>query len=165
LRELAAIGEKAVIIHLNPEDLEQYKPLAAQFGDSIVLRPDALLARGSVRASIDGSVVEDVIDRRVKGLSKSLAQPVASSWRPALPAPSAKPKAAVAAQPAAQASTASITTADEHDHGNELRVQDNDDGIDDDGNDDDAMIDAMIDASSMGYSDEIHTDRNNETQS
>lgn len=81
MRELAASGEKAVIIHLNPEDLEQYKPLIAAFGDSIVLRPDALLARGSVRASLDGSVVEDLIDRRVKGIKKSLAQPVASGWR------------------------------------------------------------------------------------
>ena len=84
LRELAASGEKAVIVHLNPEDLEQYKPLIAPFGDSIVLRPDATLARGSVRASLDGSVVEDLIDRRVKGIQKSLSQPVAGSWRPAL---------------------------------------------------------------------------------
>ena len=84
LRELAASGEKAVIVHLNPEDLEQYKPLIASFGDSIVLRPDATLARGSVRASLDGSVVEDLIDRRVKGIQKSLSQPVAGSWRPAL---------------------------------------------------------------------------------
>ncbi len=83
LRELAASGEKAVIVHLNPEDLEQYRPLIASFGDSIVLRPDALLARGSVRASLDGSVVEDLIDRRVKGISKSLAQPIAGGWRPA----------------------------------------------------------------------------------
>ena len=83
LRELAASGEKAVIIHLNPEDLEQYRPLVAQFGDSIVLRPDALLARGSVRASLDGSVVEDLIERRIKGVKKSLAQPIANSWRPA----------------------------------------------------------------------------------
>jgi len=87
LRELAASGEKAVIVHLNPEDLEQYKPLIASFGDSIVLRPDALLARGSVRASLDGSVVEDLIDRRVKGISKSLAQPTAGGWRPAAPNP------------------------------------------------------------------------------
>jgi len=87
LRELAASGEKAVIVHLNPEDLEQYKPLIAPFGDSILLRPDATLTRGSVRASLDGSVVEDLIERRVKGIQKSLAQPVAGSWRPALPNP------------------------------------------------------------------------------
>ena len=87
LRELAASGEKAVIVHLNPEDLEQYKPLIAPFGDSIVLRPDATLTRGSVRTSLDGSVVEDLIERRVKGIQKSLAQPVAGSWRPALPNP------------------------------------------------------------------------------
>ncbi len=87
LRELAASGEKAVIVHLNPEDLEQYKPLIAAYGDSIMLRPDAKLARGSVRASLDGSVVEDLIDRRVKGVQKSLSQPVAGSWRPALSNP------------------------------------------------------------------------------
>ena len=87
LRELAASGEKAVIVHLNPEDLEQYKPLIAPFGDSIVLRPDATLTRGSVRTSLDGSVVEDLIERRVKGIQKSLAQPVAGSWRPTLPNP------------------------------------------------------------------------------
>ncbi len=87
LRELAASGEKAVIIHLNPEDLEQYKPLAVPYGDSLMLRPDALLSRGSVRASLDGSVVEDLIERRVKGISQSLAQPVAAGWRPALANP------------------------------------------------------------------------------
>lgn len=159
LRELAASGEKAVIIHLNPEDIEQYKPLAIQFGDSIILRPDALLARGSVRASLDGSVVEDVIERRVKGLTKSLAQPVASSWRPALPAAGAKPKANVAAQPAVAATPVTSIKADDldHDYGDEEIFHDNDD--------DDAMIDAMIDESSMGDSDEIHTDRNDETHS
>lgn len=83
LRELAGSGEKAVIIHLNPEDLEQYKPLIIQFGDSILLRPDSTISRGSVRASLDGSVVEDLIERRVKGLTKSLSQPVATGWRPA----------------------------------------------------------------------------------
>lgn len=87
LRELAASGEKAVIVHLNPEDLEQYKPLIAPLGDSILLRPDATLMRGSVRTSLDGSVVEDLIERRVKGLQKSLAQPVAGSWRPSIPNP------------------------------------------------------------------------------
>lgn len=158
LRELAASGEKAVIIHLHPDDLEQYKPLTAQFGDSIVLRPDGLLSRGSVRASLDGSVVEDMIERRVKGLSKSLAQPVASSWRPALPATSAKPKSTVAAQPAPTATPATSIKADEldHDHGDDDIVHDNDD---------DAMIDAMIDASTMVSSDQIHADRNDETNS
>lgn len=81
LRELNASGEKAVIIHLNPEDLEQYKPQVAQFGDSIVLRPDSKLDRGSVRASLEGSVVEDLIQRRVAGLKKGLAQAAAPSWR------------------------------------------------------------------------------------
>lgn len=158
LRELAASGEKAVIIHLHPDDLEQYKPLTAQFGDSIVLRPDGLLSRGSVRASLDGSVVEDMIERRVKGLSKSLSQPVASSWRPALPAASAKPKSTVAAQPVATATPATSIKADEldHDHGDDDIVHDNDD---------DAMIDAMIDSSTMVSSDQIHADRNDETNS
>ncbi len=87
LRELAASGEKAVVVHLNPEDVEQYKPLIASFGDSIVLRPDALLSRGSVRASLDGSMVEDLIDRRVKGISTALAQPMAAGWRPVAPNP------------------------------------------------------------------------------
>jgi flagellar biosynthesis/type III secretory pathway protein FliH len=158
LRELAASGEKAVIIHLHPDDLEQYKPLIAQFGDSIVCRPDGLLSRGSVRASLDGSVVEDMIERRVKGLTKSLAQPVASSWRPALPTPSTKPKSNVAAQPAVMATPDTTIKADEleHDHDDEEIIHDNDD---------DAMIDAMIDASTMDNSDQIHADRNDETNS
>ncbi len=81
LRELNASGEKAVIVHLNPEDLEAYRPLVAQFGDSLILRPDALLDRGSVRVSLDGSVVEDLMQRRIDGLKKSLNQPAAPSWQ------------------------------------------------------------------------------------
>gem|GEM_PF-897144 len=155
LRELAASGEKAVIVHLNPEDLEQYKPLIAQFGDSLVLRPDALLARGSVRASLDGSVVEDLIDRRVKGLSKSLAQPVASSWRPALATPSAKPtvapKPATTAAPVATATPPA--TLDAHDNEN--------DEVDDSDHDDDVMFDDLSD----DHIDNPQADRNDETHS
>ena len=155
LRELAASGEKAVIVHLNPEDLEQYKPLTAQFGDSLVLRPDALLARGSVRASLDGSVVEDLIDRRVKGLSKSLAQPVASSWRPALATPSAKPT--VAPKPTTTVAPAvTVTpsaTLDAHDNEN--------DEVDDSDHDDDVMFDDLSD----DHIDNAQADRNDETHS
>ena len=159
LRELAASGEKAVIVHLNPEDLEQYKPLTAQFGDSLVLRPDALLARGSVRASLDGSVVEDLIDRRVKGLSKSLAQPVASSWRPALATPSAKPT--VAPKPATTvAPAATVTpsaTLDAHDNEN--------DEVDDSDHDDDVMFGDLSDDLSDDHIDNAQADRNDETHS
>ena len=81
LRELNASGEKAVVVHLNPEDLEAYRPLVAQFGDSMILRPDSLLERGSVRVSLDGSVVEDLMQRRVDGLKKSLNQPAAPAWQ------------------------------------------------------------------------------------
>ena len=81
LRELNASGEKAVIVHLNHEDLEAYRPLVAQFGDSMILRPDSLLERGSVRVSLDGSVVEDLMQRRVDGLKKSLSQPSAPGWQ------------------------------------------------------------------------------------
>ncbi len=81
LRELNASGEKAVVVHLNPEDLEAYRPLVAQFGDSMILRPDSLLERGSVRVSLDGSVVEDLMQRRLDGLKKSLNQPVAPAWQ------------------------------------------------------------------------------------
>ena len=81
LRELNASGEKAVIVHLNHEDLEAYRPMVAQFGDSMILRPDSLLERGSVRVSLDGSVVEDLMQRRIDGLKKSLSQPAAPSWQ------------------------------------------------------------------------------------
>jgi flagellar biosynthesis/type III secretory pathway protein FliH len=81
LRELNASGEKPVIIHLHPEDIDQYKPEAAQFGDALVLRADPRLERGSVRASLEGSVVEDLMQRRVAGLKKGLAQAPAPSWR------------------------------------------------------------------------------------
>ena len=156
LRELAASGEKAVIIHLNPEDLEQYKPLTTQFGDSMVLRPDALLTRGSVRASLDGSVVEDLIDRRTKGLSKSLAQPVASSWRPALATPSVKPKQNVASKPVAPATpVTSAATIEAHDSDyDEIDEHESD-------RDDDLMIDEL----SNNHIDDTQTDRNDETHS
>ncbi len=81
LRELNASGEKAVVVHLNHEDLEAYRPLVAQFGDSMILRPDSLLERGSVRVSLDGSVVEDLMQRRIDGLKKSLSQPAAPGWQ------------------------------------------------------------------------------------
>lgn len=126
LRELAASGEKAVIVHLNPEDLDQYKPTIAQFGDSIVLRPDALLTRGSVRASLDGSVVEDLIERRVQGLKKSLAQPAAPGWRPAAPnpllqrslpePPKTVPPAAVAAKAAQEDTDIAVEARHDADH-------------------------------------------------
>ena len=81
LHELNAHGDKPVLVHLHPEDLELYRPTVAQFADSIHLRPDGTLERGSVRASLDGSVVEDLIARRVDGLKKSLAQPAPPGWR------------------------------------------------------------------------------------
>ena len=81
LRELNASGDKAVIVHLHPEDLEAYRPTVANFADSLVLRPDSTLERGSVRVSLDGSVVEDLMQRRVDGLKKSLSQAPASGWR------------------------------------------------------------------------------------
>ena len=81
LREMTGSGEKAVIVQLNPDDLELYRPLVAQLGDSMTLRSNTALKRGSVRVSLDGSVVEDLIERRIEGLGKSLAQPPAAGWR------------------------------------------------------------------------------------
>ncbi len=81
LREMAGAGDKVVVVHLNPEDLELYRPLAAQMGESMTLRSNTGLKRGSVRVSLDGSVVEDLIERRLQGLAKSLAQPASAAWR------------------------------------------------------------------------------------
>lgn len=81
LRELAAAGDKPVVVHLNPDDLELYRPLVSQFGDSMTLRSSTDLKRGSVRVALDGSVVEDLIERRLAGLKKTMAQPPASNWR------------------------------------------------------------------------------------
>jgi flagellar biosynthesis/type III secretory pathway protein FliH len=154
LRELAGSGEKAVIVHLNPEDLEQYKPLTAQFGDSIVLRPDALLSRGSVRASLDGSVVEDLIERRIKGLTKSLSQPIASGWRPALGATSVKTPQSVATKPAV--ATTPVAPAEP---ANPVEALDHEE---DSFNDDD---DVISDDASIEEGNDTNTDRNDETHS
>ena len=81
LREMAAAGDKPVVVHLNPEDLELYRPLVSQFGDSMTLRSSTDLKRGSLRVALDGSVVEDLIERRIEGLKKTMAQPPASNWR------------------------------------------------------------------------------------
>lgn len=81
LREMAAAGDKPVVVHLNPEDLELYRPLVSQFSDSMTLRSSTDLKRGSVRVALDGSVVEDLIERRIAGLKKTMAQPPASNWR------------------------------------------------------------------------------------
>lgn len=81
LQEMGGSGEKTMIVHLNTEDLELFRPLAEQFGESITLRPNSTLKRGSVRVSLDGSIVEDLIERRLEGLNKSLVQPSPASWR------------------------------------------------------------------------------------
>ena len=81
LRELNAAGDKAVIIHLHPEDLEAYRPTVEKYADSLILRPDNLLERGSVRVSLDGSVVEDLMQRRVEGVKKSIAAAPTPGWR------------------------------------------------------------------------------------
>lgn len=81
VREMSGNSEKTLIVHLNPEDLELYKPLAEQFGATISLRPNSTLQRGSVRVSLDGAVVEDLIERRVQALSKSLKEAAPTSWR------------------------------------------------------------------------------------
>ena len=86
LREMAAAGDKPVVVHLNPEDLELYRPLVSQFGDSMTLRSSTDLKRGSLRVALDGSVVEDLIERRIEGLKKTMAQPPASNWRSTAPA-------------------------------------------------------------------------------
>ncbi len=81
LRELNAAGDKPVVIHLHPEDLEAYRPTVEKYADSLILRPDNSLERGSVRVSLDGSVVEDLMQRRVEGVKKSIAQAPAPNWR------------------------------------------------------------------------------------
>ena len=81
VREMSGSSEKTLIVHLNPDDLELYKPLAEQFGITISLRPNSTLQRGSVRVSLDGAVVEDLIERRVQALSKSLKEAAPTGWR------------------------------------------------------------------------------------
>lgn len=81
VREMSGSSEKTLIVHLNPDDLELYKPLAEQFGATISLRPNSTLQRGSVRVSLDGAVVEDLIERRVQALSKSLKEAAPTGWR------------------------------------------------------------------------------------
>jgi hypothetical protein len=105
------------------------------------------------------------MDRRVKGLGKSLAQPVASSWRPALATPSAKPT--VAPKPAssvapvtAATSVATAATLDAQDgeHDNE---HDEHDQHDESTHDDDVMFDDMPN----NHIDDTQADRNDETHS
>jgi hypothetical protein len=81
VREMSGSSEKTLIVHLNPDDLELYKPLAEQFGTTISLRPNSTLQRGSVRVSLDGAGVEDLIERRVQALSTSLKEAAPTGWR------------------------------------------------------------------------------------
>jgi hypothetical protein len=78
---LNSSGDKPVVIHLHPEDLEAYRPTVEKYADSLILRPDNSLERGSVRVSLDGSVVEDLMQRRVDGVKKSIAQAPTLNWR------------------------------------------------------------------------------------
>jgi len=76
VREMTGSGEKTLQVQLHPEDLEQYRPLVAQHGQAMRLLANPALKRGSVRVSLESTVVEDLIEHRLEALAKTLTQPV-----------------------------------------------------------------------------------------
>ena len=70
LTHLDQAADKAVVF-LNPEDLERFQGLGDAV-DGLRLEADARLRQGSVRVEIDDSLVEDLIEHRLEGLSRQL---------------------------------------------------------------------------------------------
>lgn len=75
---LDALGEtrEKVTLHLNPMDADALIEAAPELVARCVMTSDAQLQRGSVRVSVNDTVVEDLIEHRLEALARRiLAQP------------------------------------------------------------------------------------------
>lgn len=75
---LDTLGEtrEKVILHLNPMDADALGEAAPELVAQCAIESDAQLQRGSVRVSVNDTVVEDLIEHRLEALARRvLAQP------------------------------------------------------------------------------------------
>ena len=75
---LDTLGEtrEKVILHLNPMDADALSEAAPELVSQCAIESDAQLQRGSVRVSVNDTVVEDLIEHRLEALARRvLAQP------------------------------------------------------------------------------------------
>jgi hypothetical protein len=75
---LDTLGEtrEKVILHLNPMDADALSEAAPELVAQCAIESDAQLQRGSVRVSVNDTVVEDLIEHRLEALARRvLAQP------------------------------------------------------------------------------------------
>jgi flagellar biosynthesis/type III secretory pathway protein FliH len=75
---LDTLGEtrEKVILHLNPMDADALSDAAPELVAQCSIESDHLLQRGSVRVSVNDTVVEDLIEHRLEALARRvLAQP------------------------------------------------------------------------------------------
>ncbi|CAM8656577.1 FliH Flagellar biosynthesis/type III secretory pathway protein [Burkholderiales bacterium] len=76
-RSLAELGQETrspVAVYLNPSDLAQIKAGDLQPPDTLELRAEETLTPGSLRVSMNGAVIEDMIETRHKALWRALVQ-------------------------------------------------------------------------------------------
>jgi flagellar biosynthesis/type III secretory pathway protein FliH len=75
---LDTLGEtrEKVVLHLNPMDADALSEAAPELVAQCAIESDAQLQRGSVRVSVNDTVVEDLIEHRLEALARRvLAQP------------------------------------------------------------------------------------------
>ncbi len=76
-RSLSELGQETrspVAVYLNPNDLAQLRAGDMEPPDSLELRAEETLAPGSLRVSMNGAVIEDLIETRHKALWRALVQ-------------------------------------------------------------------------------------------
>ena len=82
--DLASSNESVILVELNPGDLElleaQRERAGTGAGPAIKLQPNVALMPGSVRASANDAVVDDLIEHRLTALARDLSLDV-SRWQ------------------------------------------------------------------------------------
>jgi flagellar biosynthesis/type III secretory pathway protein FliH len=75
--ELDSHSESLILVELNPGDMALFSSMQERagpaLGPALRLQADSSLMPGSVRASVNDAIVEDLIDNRLAGLARSLS--------------------------------------------------------------------------------------------
>jgi flagellar biosynthesis/type III secretory pathway protein FliH len=75
--DLDSHSESVILVELNPDDMAMFASIQGRAGQTsgpaLRVQADARLMPGSVRASANDAIVEDLIENRLAGLARSLA--------------------------------------------------------------------------------------------
>ena len=75
--DLDSHSESVILVELNPSDMALFSSMqeraSPSLGPALRLQADTSLMPGSVRASVNDAIVEDLIDNRLAGLARSLS--------------------------------------------------------------------------------------------